>query len=458
MSEMPPVATEAEKAILGAVFLEPDLFAVIKSRVNLDMFYDFRNAIVFGAMNKISDRGQSIQMPLVWDQLEAERRTHDVSLVYLTELQNNIVTTSVLDSYIERLKAAYGARAIRRAAELIDKAVEGWGGDIDALSSATRAIVADALSKIGDHDNKTVRVDELVKEFYDSWENKDAEKSLVKTGFPNLDKMTGGLRRGWVTVVAGRPGMGKSAFLRNVTTNAALSGKSVLCVELEDTNQQALKRILSRLAGVPLEDLDEGRIKTEYISPVIGAITRLGNKPLWFNDTPGLTSQQICNLAFVQKQKHGLDLLCVDHLLEIGDRGEVYDRISAGMVALRNLAKEMDIPVLLATQINRKVEDRQTKKPVLSDLKQTGKIEEAARAVWLLYRPGYYEDEPDDPRMEVIVAKSTQGRTGSAYMHAVLKHMAVSSWDSSIHGQYRKTDAAMKPVTPDNSDIKWEGY
>jgi replicative DNA helicase len=235
-----------------------------------------------------------------------------------------------------------------------------------------------------------------------------------------------------VTVIAGRPGMGKSAFLLNVGFNAAKAGRRVLFFSLEDTRFVAALRLLARLADMDLQALTLRRVREDHWRRLTDGAAAAYGLPLWVEDTAGLTTQQMHRIAAAHQAKHGLDLVIVDHLDEAGDNtGENETaNTSARARGLRNLAKNLHVPMLLAHQLNRDLEKRADKRPQLSDLRQSGVVEAVARAVWFLYRPFVYSGDTNEEHvLELIVAKTNHGRPGTIRLWCDMSRMFMRGHD-----------------------------
>jgi len=221
--------------------------------------------------------------------------------------------------------------------------------------------------------------------------------------------------------------------------------------------------MLARFANIDLADLALRRIAREAWSRVIEGAARIGGKkPLWIEDAAGLTSSTIHQIAAAHKMAHGLDLVIVDHLGEVADKGDSDTAIITKAAAnFRDMAKELDIPVLLACQLNRGVEGRPDKRPRLSDLKQSGKIEEVARFVWFLYRPGYYEGDESRRDLQLWVAKANHGKTGMLRLYIDLSRMWVRDWDTNIDGPFpddrQSSSSASKRQQTNQTNLPYGG-
>jgi replicative DNA helicase len=325
------------------------------------------------------------------------------------------------------------ARRIVHAAQSI--CVDGLSGitDINRFVADSRKGISEACGMFGTERGVAQTMDNDLRRVWSDVVEKKQPAGLIPTGISTLDRVSGGLWPGVLTVLAGRPGMGKSAFVLNIATNAALSGKRVLYITLEDTRYFVAVRLLARFAKLDNITLTMRAVRDDQQRALLDGYNRACGLPLWVDDVRGLSSAEIRSRVMAHKDKHGIDLLVLDHLAEIREDAESETAIvSQAARGCADLVSELDIPGLLAHQLNRKVEDRADKRPTLADLKQSGKVEEVARAVWLLYRPGYYEENGEDRRdLWAIVAKANHGKTGVAKCWANLAEMYIRGWEQS---------------------------
>jgi replicative DNA helicase len=247
--------------------------------------------------------------------------------------------------------------------------------------------------------------------------------------------------------------------MQNLGINTAMNGFKVLYFSLEDAIRYGAVRILSRYADMDNLDLRLGRVGPNDWQAITDAATRLSGLGFWMDDRPGLTAAQICQATMRHHRKHGVDLVIIDHLGEIDDDGSSETETIAttrACKAVRNLALEMDIPIILGHQLNRKNEERSDKRPQLADLRQSGSVEAIARNVWFLYRPGFYSGDDADRRLELIVAKTNHGRTGTLEFWLDLSRMFTRDWDVFNDGAfYPPKGGEMKPVRDHKPD--WKG-
>lgn len=324
---------------------------------------------------------------------------------------------AIIDSYTRTTTAA---ALDRIRAEFLEHA----GPVNDALAACQESFSA-AVTAGHRAGNKT-----MAAALTEAWDAIDAEHTgrVVKTGIMGIDRKITGLRPGLLTVLAGRPSSGKSALAANVAVNAALAGTRTLFVSLEDTAALLTMRVLSRISGVPYSRLTEGNPSLEQRVKMETASNKLHGLPLVINDDVGQSVGDVrISANQMSLEQGGLGLVVIDHLGEMAADVREYESVSATVRACRDLAKSLDVPVLLLCQLNRQVEGRTSPEPRLSDLRGSGKIEEMARCVWLVHRVG-------DQQMRVDIAKQTHGQTGLVTVPCDLSVMhvgdTVGGWEN----------------------------
>ncbi len=421
-----PNSVEAEMAVLGAMLLSPqDAGSQARERLSEQHFYHAAHRVIFREIAALQDAMQAVDMITVTQRLQDKRLLEDIGgASYLAELVSRVPTTANLDHYIDivwekfllrqLIEAAHGI--IARSFEQQDD-VQGW---IDEVEQQIFNITAE----------KTVTGARPVKDFI-----KDAMLSIerlydqrgavsgVPTGFRDLDRLTSGLHPGNMVVIAGRPSMGKTALAMNIAEHAAIDQNIPVGVfSLEMSSEELVKRLLCSRAKVNLRAVRDGFLAERDFHPLTSAASQLMKAPLYIDDSAGLTINQVRARARRMHLQFGIRLLVVDYLqlmrapsrrADTSRQAEVAD-ISAG---IKSLAKELGIPVIVLSQLNRQPESRDEGKPRLSDLRESGSIEQDADLVGLLVRPEAYEDDEDKRaalkgKATLIIAKQRNGPTG----------------------------------------------
>jgi replicative DNA helicase len=431
-----PHDSAAETALLGSVLLDNGVLVRVTAIVCEEDFFEVGHRAIYKAMVALHARHDCIDHVTLAGRLADEGNLHAAGGLPALGKLTDTAMASHAESYARRIVACAVQRRVIIAAQGI--AAQGMAGimeDLDTYLNEARTLITNACD-YAHADEGAVHISKQITEVANC--SMDAPpKNLVLTGFPTLDRMSGGLMPGLLTVVAARPGMGKSAFAQNLATNAALAGKRVLFISLEDTNFFVGVRHLARFAHVDNTHISTRQINATERQVLLRVLTAAGEMPLWIYSGAGMTSERLRGIVLRHRERHGLDLLVVDHLAEIRDDAESETHVvSRAAEGARNLAKELNIPALYAHQLNRRVEDRVDKRPNLSDLKQSGKVEEVARSVWLLYRGGYYTKEDDRHDLQLIIAKANHGICTMVRFWADFSTMFIRDWEEATDGVF----------------------
>jgi replicative DNA helicase len=440
---------EAEMAVLGAVLLDNATLRTVKTFVKQNDFYAEVNQRIFKAILELADVGQPIDPVTLGEQLRVNGDFEKIGgATSLANLTDSVATIANVDHYAKIVaEKAARRRMIYTAQEIVAQGYSD-GEETSEYLIKSRSSIALAANYLAAVSSGPRQIDDDIREI-----NKDIVRGgpppgVIKTGFQGVDYISGGLWPGFLHVLAARPSMGKSLVAVNIANNASLRGDKVLYVTLEDTRKATVYRMLARFADIDLTDLTLGRVKEyEQFQRLNEATIKLsGNKPLWLEDTAGLTSDAVVQIAAAQYATHGLDLLIIDHLHEVTDQGESETVITShASQNFRNIAKDLNIPVLLIAQLNRKLEERKDKHPTLADLRQSGTIEQVARWVWFLFRESYYTKETHRRDLEWDIAKANQGRTGMVKMWTNLPKMYARDWDPQTDGLWPAERGADEP-------------
>jgi len=440
---VPPYDQQAEAACLGSVLLNNEAMAQIRSVISgCEDFYVEAHRRIFEAMLELSSHGKPIDPVTLGNVLKERGDLEKVGgAAIFSGLLDSVATVANVDHYagIVRDKAAT-RKMIYTAQEIFARGFSEGINISEYLAESRKAITLASAFDVAEGP-RLVGTD--IKEIFAELETGKAPEGMVKTGVGVIDELTGGLWPKLMTVIGGRPGMGKSALVLNIATNAAKQGKKVMYTTLEDDRRMVVLRMLARFGDVDLNNLMLRSVPDNSWPGLIKAANTISQVPLYVDDSAALSSDQIHQRAALLHQMHGLDLLIVDHLGEVADKGESLTAITeAAAKGLRNIAKELNIPVLLAVQLNREVERRNDKRPTLHDLRQSGAIEQVARFIWFLYRRGYYiKGCEDDPDTQLIVAKSSHGKTGMIRLWSDLSRMFMRGWEIDRDGPFPEDNA-----------------
>lgn len=424
-------ASETERALLGAILMDNEVIADISDRVKATDFGDRRHRLIFAAMQALDARNSAIDMLTLSEILRNDKG--DLRTIggpsYLTVLIESAPPASTnAANYADIVKKNAFLRKIRNIGGDLGKLAtsETGGQSIEDLSD----VVSGELMKLTDDavSNDLVSIESILTESYDRMEELHRDKDKlrgVKTGFRDLDKMTAGLQKSDLIILAARPAMGKSTLAQNIAFNvASKEKKAVLIFNLEMSNSQTVDRMLAEASGVDSWNIRTGNLTDDDFSKISEAMAEMSEAPIFFDDTSGMNIMEMRTKARRQAHKTPLGLIVVDYLQlmsgskNYGDnRVQEISEISRG---LKLIARELDVPVLALSQLSRSVESRPDKRPLLSDLRESGSIEQDADIVMFLYREDYYNPESDRQHIaELILGKHRNGPTGriELYFH-----------------------------------------
>lgn len=431
VSQQIPHDSEAEKAVLGAVFLDPEAIIDASDVLQPDDFYEHANRIVFQAMLNISDREEVIDPVTLQDELKKNNQVDDIGgIAYVTELSMATPTAAHVTYYAKIVKRkAILRNLISTSQRIIQNAIEGSDDVTDILDDAESQIMGVSQDNASGgfksiHDVLNTAMEEI-----NSIPDDGNMVTGLPSGFSELDKMTTGFHDDELIILAARPGVGKTAFALNVAQFVGLkTDKTVAMFSLEMGAEQLVQRMLASEGLIDSQHLRTGQLTDEEWRKLVVAAGSLDNTSIYIDDTPGIKMSEIrAKARRLAKEKGNLGLIVIDYLQLIeGPRSESRQQeVSAISRQLKKLAKELHIPVIALSQLSRSVEQRQDKRPVLSDIRESGSIEQDADIVAFLYRDDYYRDERDEDdegeveaeedngEVEVIVEKNRSGTRGT---------------------------------------------
>jgi len=433
-NRVPPQDIAAERGVLGGVLVHgADVLAGVAASLKPADFYDRRHAKIFAAMLALYEKDQPVDEITVTSRLSDEGQLEAVgAAAYLAELADILLGPAHVDHYASLVKDKALLRNFVAAAHQAIEEAHSHQADPDiALEGAERAIFAATQERLNQQLSPLSEVvTSALKVIETRFKNK-GQVAGVPTGFKKLDQLTTGLQPGDLIIVAGRPSMGKTAFALNIATNAALTaGVTVGIFSLEMSKEQLGLRLLSAEARVSGSKIRSGFLSHAHDFPALTqAAERLHGAPVYIDDTPALSVLDLRSKARRLKLEFGLGLILVDYLQLMRGRGGADNReqeISNISRSLKALAKELNLPVVALSQLNRKVEERPggDKRPMLSDLRESGAIEQDADVIAFIYRKKVYKkrddpEEPDDNVAEIIIGKQRNGPTGTVRLSFV---------------------------------------
>ena len=430
---IPPQDIDAEKSLLGAIMLSDEVLPEILITVKPGDFYEKRHQIIFNAITNLYDQHKPIDLLTLTSELKSTKQLKEVGgAPYLTELTNFVPTASHAKAYADIIeKASTRRKLIKAGAEITAKAYE-ENANVDELIGAAEKELFEVSDKIVRSDY--VPMEELLSDAFDRIEelrkNKGALRGL-KTGFRDLDNKTAGFQKGDLIIIGARPAMGKTTLAQNLAYNiASINKKGVLFFSMEMAASQIIDRIISDVSGVNNWNIRTGNLTDEEFSRIGDALGEMDEIPIYIDDTSSMNIMELRNKARRAMHEHDIGIIIIDYLQLLqgsdrykGNRVQEVTEISRG---LKILARELEIPVVALAQLSRNVTGRDDPRPVLSDLRESGSIEQDADLVMFLHRPDYYHQNDDNYEethiTELLVAKHRHGAVGKIelYFHPEL--------------------------------------
>jgi replicative DNA helicase len=419
---VPPQSVEAEQAVLGGLMLDTHAWDRIADKLGEDDFYRKEHRLIYGAIAALAEAGSPADVVTVSEWLEKNNELANAGgLAYLASLANNTPSAANIGAYANIVHERAVLRHLIHVSNRIAHSAyhpEGRSA-ADILDHAEKSIFD--ISEQGAHRRggfaplKTLltravdRIDELFRS--------ESPITGVATGFKDLDDMTSGLQRGDLVIVAGRPSMGKTSLAMNIAENAAVGAKLPVAIySMEMPGEQLAMRMMASLGRINAHKVRTGKLEDDDWPRLTHAIGLLAETPMFIDDTPALTPLELRARARRLKREHGLGLIVVDYLqlMQAPESSENRATEISGITrALKGLAKELSVPVIALSQLNRSLEQRPNKRPVMSDLRESGAIEQDADVILFIYRDEVYnEDSPDKGTAEVIIGKQRNGPTG----------------------------------------------
>jgi replicative DNA helicase len=417
--KMVPHNVEAEQAVLGALLIDPDAIYKVSTFLRADDFYVIKHQWMYESVTSLHERGEAVDYVTLCDELERREQLAEIGgAAYITSLINATPTALNVEYYgriVERTSTL--RRLIGAAGEIAALAYEDTDNADEVVDRAEQILFGVSQRRIS-RDLMPIR--EVVSEYYDRidylYQHK-GETIGVPTGFRQVDKLLGGLQKSDLVIVAGRPGMGKTSLILSFAQNAARKyNQRVAVFSLEMSAEQLVQRLIASETGIDSQRLRLGNLREEEWPVFIQATGALSETMIFIDDTPSISAMQLRTKARRLYAEHGLDLIIVDYLQLMQTDRRIDNRvqeISLLSRSLKGLARELNIPVVVASQLSRAVEQRNDKHPMLSDLRESGSIEQDADVVVFIYRDEYYSPETDQPNIaEIIVSKHRNGPTG----------------------------------------------
>lgn len=426
--KVPPQNIDAEKSLLGAVLIDEEVLADVSQHVKAKDFYDKNHGHIYGAMMRLYEKHKPVDLLTLTDELKKKDELEMIGgSAYLTELTNHVPTAAHAEAYAKMVaETAVRRRLIKASGEISE-----MGFDEDTTTQELLEKAEAELFSVSDQSLKQdlTSLESILTDSFDRMEELHRNKGAlrgIRTGYRDLDNMTAGLQRSDLIILAARPAMGKTTLVTNLAYNVAtIAHEPVLFFSLEMSKEQLVDRMLADASGVDSWNIRTGNLSDEDFSKLSEAMGEMAEAPIFIDDTPGISVLEMRTKARRAAHDQPLGLIIVDYLQLVqasgnhnGNRVQEVSEISRG---LKLIARELNVPLIALSQLSRTVESRTPPIPQLSDLRESGSIEQDADIVSFIYRPGYYE--PDNPEVEniteLIIAKHRNGPVGKVglYFH-----------------------------------------
>ena len=411
--------------MLGAMLIDKEAIAKATEVLSADDFYREAHRVIFSAMLELYNKNEAVDMVTVTEILKRDNKLEDIGgIAYITSLANVVLTAANVKYHAEIVAEKSVLRQLVRVSTEIAAMGYEANEDVGTLLDTAESRILEISNRKKKNDFTAINdiLMDSVQSIESLLQNKGGLTGLP-AGFADLDKLTSGLHPSDFIILAARPSMGKTALALNIVQNVALRAhkviggepRSVAFFSLEMSKEQLVNRMLCAEAGIDSQRLRVGEMHDEDWTHLWDACDTMSRAKIYIDDTPGVTAMDMRSRARRLKAEHGLDLIVVDYLQLMqgsgkrnnsGDRQQEVSEISR---SLKALARELDVPVLALSQLSRSVESRQVKRPMLSDLRESGSLEQDADIVAFLYREDYYNPETENKHTELIIAKHRNG-------------------------------------------------
>jgi replicative DNA helicase len=431
---LPPHSAEAEQGVLGCVLLDPNNclgLCIEKFKPGPEVFYDLRHQTIYESFVAMYDKREPIDIIVLQQRLKDRGLLDQIGgIAYLNALQDAVPSAANLSYYLDIVEEKFLLRKMIQTCSGVVARVYDYDGEVDALlDEVERDILGMSESRAGGTIEPVKSLVNKAIGMVENYFNRQGQLGGLATGFSDLDRMTDGMHGGEMIVIAARPSMGKTSLAMNIAESVVLNQKLPVGVfSLEMTAESLVLRMLCSNARVNLRNIREGFMSESDFPKLTSAAGKMSSSPLFIDDTPGLSILQLRTRARRMWQQHGVKLFVIDYLQLLNstsrraqeNRQQEIAEISSGLKAL---AKELDVPVIVLAQLNREMEKDKNRKPRMSDLRESGSIEQDADLIGLLYKPTSededappLEDQPDGIPVNLLIAKQRNGPTGDVHL------------------------------------------
>ncbi len=420
---VPPHSLEAEQAVLGGLMVDNEAWDQVADRIGEEDFYRHDHRLIYRGMAVLAERQLPLDVVTLGEWLKSAELLEDAGGIgYISTLAKDTPTAANIAAYADIVRErAVLRRLIRVGTDVVTSAFQPEGRDSKELLDEAERLIFQIAEASGRHKKGFVGVRDILPQVVDRIDmlfQSEGTVTGVATGFNDFDERTSGLQAGDLIIVAGRPSMGKTTFAMNIAEHAAIKGDAPVAVfSMEMPGDALAMRMLSSLGRIELQKIRTGALEEEDWPRLTSTMSILSEAKLFIDDTPALTPTEMRSRARRLKREHGLGLIVIDYLQLMQLAGFKENRtaeISEISRSLKAMAKELDVPVIALSQLNRSLEQRPNKRPVMSDLRESGAIEQDADVITFIYRDEVYnEDSPDKGVAEIIIGKQRNGPIGT---------------------------------------------
>lgn len=446
----PPHNIEAEQAVIGAIFLEPEAFSSASELLLPEDFYRASHQRIYETMMKLSDKGEPIDLVTVTTSLANAKTLDEVGGVsYLTDIAGSVPTAANIGYYSKIVEEkSVLRRLIRTATDIVTTSFSKEDEIDDVLNEAEKSILEVSHRK---NSGAFQAIKDVLIDVYDNIENlhhQNGDLTGVPSGFRDLDRITSGFQQNDLIIIAARPSVGKTAFALNIAQNVAIkTDENVAIFSLEMGADQLVSRMLCAEGNIDAQRLRTGSLEAEDWSKLTMAMGSLSNAGIYIDDSPGIRVSEIRSKCRRLKQEHGLGMIVIDYLQLIqgsaNSRDNRQQEVSEISRSLKGLARELNVPLIALSQLSRGVEQRQDKRPMMSDLRESGSIEQDADIVGFLYRDDYYDAESEKQNIiEIIISKQRNGPVGNVEL------AFVKEYNKFVDLDHRYSESDVPPPVP----------
>lgn len=451
-----PHNLEAEQAVLGSILLAENLKSIDELLIS-EKFYDRRHQQIFQAAIDLHAAGKPTDLVLMTSMLRQKKQIENIGVFYLSELASSTPSSDSINHYGQIVHEHYVRRRIIEESKR--QLSIAWNAKTNEEAIENMHMAAISLADQAAKANELLVIKEVVKETYFEIEQRfanrhDNEVIGIPSGYVDLDKMTGGFQQSDLIFIGARPSVGKTAFALNIASNAAVKkNKIVALFSLEMPAKQLVQRMMSAEGNVDATRLRTGYLEGDDWDRLTFSVSSLSGAPIFIDDSAFLSPYDIAGKSRRLKDKYGLDLIIIDYLQLLRIKGFKENRtqeVSEISRILKQIARELNVPVIALSQLNRAVEQRQDKRPMMSDLRESGSMEQDADVVAFLYRDDYYDKESEKKNIiEINIAKQRNGPVGTVELAFLKNFNKFLNIDRSHHERQSPRIDPNKKTIPD---------